>query len=228
MDPVGRHVSPSSAALTDAAPETEWVLQYRPRPFAGRAGGVAAGPRDRHPPEGPRLSIIPLNLPTTVEGATPMSLLTRSNGRRRLHQHRRAPSSPSTRTTTVAPVAVAELALQAGADRVRGPPLRQRRAHRQSRPRQRRAEPLHAGRGPGLDFSDIDEIRRCVEHCNQLPVHLRHPYAGDLVHLPSFRLAPGRHQRRLWRRDARVMSGDYLYLPIDPKDLGRSYDAVIP
>jgi 2-isopropylmalate synthase len=79
---------------------------------------------------------------------------------------------------------------------------------------------------PGLDFSDIDEIRRTVEHCNQLPVHPRHPYVGDLVYT-SF---SGSHQDAIKkafaaRKDSDIW--DMPYLPLDPKDLGRSYEAVI-
>ena len=79
---------------------------------------------------------------------------------------------------------------------------------------------------PGLDFSDIDEIRRTVEHCNQLPVHPRHPYAGDLVYT-SF---SGSHQDAIRKAFAARKQGDIWdmpYLPLDPKDLGRSYEAVI-
>ena len=79
---------------------------------------------------------------------------------------------------------------------------------------------------PQLDFSDIDEVRRCVEHCNQLPVHPRHPYVGDLVYT-SF---SGSHQDAIRKAFAARREGevwDMPYLPIDPKDLGRSYDAVI-
>jgi len=82
------------------------------------------------------------------------------------------------------------------------------------------------GVSPGLDFSDIDEVRRCVEHCNQLPVHPRHPYAGDLVYT-SF---SGSHQDAIKKAFAARRDGDVWavpYLPIDPRDLGRSYDAVI-
>jgi 2-isopropylmalate synthase len=82
------------------------------------------------------------------------------------------------------------------------------------------------GVSPGLDFSDIDEIRRTVEHCNQLPVHPRHPYAGDLVYT-SF---SGSHQDAIKKAFAARREGDVWdmpYLPIDPKDLGRSYEAVI-
>ena len=79
---------------------------------------------------------------------------------------------------------------------------------------------------PGLDFSDIDAVRRTVEHCNQLPVHPRHPYVGDLVYT-SF---SGSHQDAIKKAFAARQDDDIWempYLPIDPKDLGRSYDAVI-
>jgi 2-isopropylmalate synthase len=82
------------------------------------------------------------------------------------------------------------------------------------------------GVSPGLDFSQIDEIRRTVEHCNQLPVHPRHPYAGDLVYT-SF---SGSHQDAIRKAFSARQEGaawDIPYLPIDPKDLGRSYEAVI-
>jgi 2-isopropylmalate synthase len=82
------------------------------------------------------------------------------------------------------------------------------------------------GVDPGLDFSDIDEIRRTVEHCNQIPVHPRHPYVGDLVYT-SF---SGSHQDAIKKAFAARREDDIWvmpYLPLDPKDLGRSYEAVI-
>ena len=82
------------------------------------------------------------------------------------------------------------------------------------------------GVSPGLDFSEIDEIRCTVEYCNQLPVHPRHPYVGDLVYT-SF---SGSHQDAIKKAFAARREGDVWdipYLPIDPKDLGRSYEAVI-
>jgi 2-isopropylmalate synthase len=82
------------------------------------------------------------------------------------------------------------------------------------------------GVNPGLDFSDIDAVRRCVEFCNQLPVHPRHPYVGDLVYT-SF---SGSHQDAIKKAFSARRAGqiwDMPYLPIDPMDLGRSYDAVI-
>jgi 2-isopropylmalate synthase len=79
---------------------------------------------------------------------------------------------------------------------------------------------------PGLDFSDIDEVRRTAEYCNQIPVHPRHPYAGDLV----FTAFSGSHQDAI-KKGFAVQKPDAVwevpYLPIDPADLGRSYDAVI-
>src|SRR5438309_4604706 len=82
------------------------------------------------------------------------------------------------------------------------------------------------GVDPQLDFSDIDEIRSTVEHCNQLPVHPRHPYVGDLVYT-SF---SGSHQDAIKKAFGARKEGDIWdmpYLPIDPKDVGRSYEAVI-
>jgi len=92
------------------------------------------------------------------------------------------------------------------------------------------------GIDPGIDFTDIDEVRRTVEHCNQLPVHPRHPYGGDLVYTAF----SGSHQDAIKKgfealerdaADAGVPLDDFTwgvpYLPIDPKDVGRSYEAVI-
>ena len=92
------------------------------------------------------------------------------------------------------------------------------------------------GIDPMIDFSDIDEIRRTVEYCNQLPVHPRHPYAGDLVYTAF----SGSHQdaikkgfealERGGRREGKAVAEiawDVPYLPIDPHDVGRTYEAVI-
>jgi len=82
------------------------------------------------------------------------------------------------------------------------------------------------GVSPELDFSNIDEIRATVEHCNQIPVHPRHPYVGDLVYT-SF---SGSHQDAIKKAFSARKDGDIWdmpYLPIDPKDVGRSYEAVI-
>jgi 2-isopropylmalate synthase len=96
---------------------------------------------------------------------------------------------------------------------------------------------LHAqGVDPMIDFSDIDEIRRTIEHCNRLPVHIRHPYVGDLVHTAF----SGTHQDAIKKGMAkhtadakaagvpeRDLPWNVPYLPIDPADIGRGYEAVI-
>ena len=84
------------------------------------------------------------------------------------------------------------------------------------------------GVDPGLDFSEIDEVRRVVEYCNQLPVHPRHPYVGELVYTAF----SGSHQDAIKKgMDAQERAGaeawDVPYLPIDPKDVGRDYEAII-
>ncbi|MFI7650387.1 2-isopropylmalate synthase [Micromonospora sp. NPDC049460] len=96
---------------------------------------------------------------------------------------------------------------------------------------------LHAqGIDPMVDFSDIDEIRRTVEHCNQLEVHPRHPYVGDLVHTAfsgthqdAIRKGFAEHRDRAAaeNRTEREIEWRVPYLPIDPADIGRNYDAVI-
>ena len=85
-----------------------------------------------------------------------------------------------------------------------------------------------SGIDPGIDISDINGLVRVAEHCNQLPVHPRHPYAGELV----FTAFSGSHQDAINKGfKALEASGSRVwevpYLPIDPKDLGRSYEAVI-
>ena len=87
---------------------------------------------------------------------------------------------------------------------------------------------LTQGVDPRLDFSQIDETRRIVEECNELPVHPRHPWAGDLVYTAF----SGSHQDAIKKgMDAQERAGsevwDVPYLPIDPKDVGRSYEAII-
>jgi 2-isopropylmalate synthase len=123
-------------------------------------------------------------------------------------------------------VAAAELGLMAGADRVEGCLFgngeRTGNVDLVTLALNLYTQGIH----PGLDFSDIDEVRRCVEFCNQLPVHPRHPYAGDLV----FTAFSGSHQDAI-KKGFAVQKADAIwevpYLPIDPADLGRSYDAVI-
>src|SRR5471030_1532716 len=123
-------------------------------------------------------------------------------------------------------VAAAELAILAGADRVEGC-LFGNGERTGNVDLVTLAMNLYTqGIDPGLDFSDIDGVRRVVERCNQIPVHPRHPYAGDLV----FTAFSGSHQDAIRKGFAQREADtvwDVPYLPIDPADLGRSYDAVI-
>ena len=133
-------------------------------------------------------------------------------------------------------VAAAELGVQAGADRVEGCLFGNGERTGNVCLVTLGLNLFSQGMDPGIDFSDIDEIRRTVEYCNQLPVHPRHPYGGDLVYTAF----SGSHQDAIKKgfealeRDAAeagVPVEDYPwgvpYLPIDPMDVGRSYEAVI-
>src|SRR5436305_106663 len=133
-------------------------------------------------------------------------------------------------------VAAAELGVQAGADRVEGCLFGNGERTGNVCLVTLALNLFSQGIDPGVDFTDIDEVRRTVEHCNQLPVHPRHPYGGDLVYTAF----SGSHQDAIKKgfdaleRDAAeagVPVGDFAwgvpYLPIDPLDVGRSYEAVI-
>ena len=178
-----------------------------------------------------------LNLPATVEMATPnvyadqIEWFHRNISRREavilsLHPH-------NDRGTAVA---AAEQGVMAGADRVEGCLFGNGERTGNVCLVTLALNLFSQGIDPGVDFSDIDEVRRTVEHCNQLPVHPRHPYGGDLVYTAF----SGSHQDAIKKgfealeRDAAeagVPVEDFRwavpYLPIDPKDVGRGYEAVI-
>jgi 2-isopropylmalate synthase len=185
---------------------------------------------------GPGREIV-LNLPCTVERSTPnvyadqIEWVSRSLSRREhvcmsVHTH-------NDRGTAVAD---AELAVMAGAQRVEGCLFGNGERTGNVDLVTLGMNLLSSGVDPQIDFSDIDEIRRVVEYCNQLPVHPRHPYAGDLVYTAF----SGSHQDAINKgfaaleRDAAaagVPVGEQVwevpYLPVDPKDVGRTYEAVI-
>jgi len=170
---------------------------------------------------------IVFNLPATIEATTPNMYADQiewmhNNLRNRdsiilsVHPH-------NDRGTAVA---AAELAVMAGADRIEGCLFGNGERTGNVCLVTLALNLYTQGIHPGLDFSDIDEVRRCVEYCNQLPVHPRHPYAGDLV----FTAFSGSHQDAI-KKGFAVQQPDAVwevpYLPIDPADVGRSYDAVI-
>ena len=185
---------------------------------------------------GPGREIV-LNLPSTIERSTPnvyadqIEWMSRHLSRR---EHVALSVHPHNDRGTA--VASAELAVMAGADRVEGCLFGNGERTGNVCLVTLGMNLFSQGVDPQIDFSDIDGIRRTVEYCNQLPVHERHPYAGDLVYT-SF---SGSHQDAIKKgfdaleRDA-AQAGVPVeefrwalpYLPIDPKDVGRSYEAVI-
>ena len=225
--------------LTETVPETDVYFEYSPESYTGTelefAAQVCNAVTDVWQPTPDRKVIV--NLPATVEMASPnvyadsIEWMHRNLARRdsvvlSLHPH-------NDRGTAVA---AAELGFMAGADRIEGCLFGNGERTGNVCLVTLGMNLFSQGIDPQIDFSDIDEIRRTVEYCNQLPVHERHPYGGDLVYTAF----SGSHQDAIkkgleWMgRDAAAAGTpvDELrwavpYLPIDPRDVGRSYEAVI-
>jgi 2-isopropylmalate synthase len=223
----------------EAIPETTVFYEYSPESYTGTELEFAARICNEvlevfePTPEKPVI----INLPATVEMATPnvyadsiewmnRHLNHRENVVLSLHPH-------NDRGTAVA---AAELGYQAGADRIEGCLFGNGERTGNVCLVTLGLNLFTQGVDPQIDFSDIDEIRRTVEYCNQLPVHERHPYGGDLVYTAF----SGSHQDAIKKglealeRDAAAAGVPVddqpwavPYLPIDPKDVGRTYEAVI-
>jgi len=210
-------------------PQTDWTFQYSPEMYSDTELEFSRRVIDAvtevwQPTPGKKCII---NLPTTVEHSTPnlfadMVEWTHRHIARRdsvvisVHPH----NDRGTGTAS------AELALMAGADRLEGCLFGNGERTGNLDVVNVALNMYTQGVSPGLDFSAIDDIRSTVEYCNQLPVHPRHPYVGDLVYT-SF---SGSHQDAIKKAFTERKDGDVWdmpYLPIDPKDLGRSYEAVI-
>ncbi|MDR3396412.1 MAG: 2-isopropylmalate synthase [Pandoraea sp.] len=213
----------------DAAPDTQWTLQYSPETFTGTelefAKEVCDAVFDVWQPTPERKSIV--NLPATVEIGTPnfyadqIEWMHRNLARRdslilSVHPH-------NDRGTAVA---AAELAVMAGADRIEGCLFGNGERTGNVDLVTLALNLYTQGVDPGLDFSNINEVARTSEECTQLPVHPRHPYVGDLV----FTAFSGSHQDAI-KKGFAVQQPDTFwelpYLPIDPSDLGRTYDSII-
>jgi 2-isopropylmalate synthase len=212
-------------------PDTDWYFEYSPETFSTAeldfSVEVCAAVMDvlRPTPERPLI----LNLPATVEAATPnvyadqiewfcRNVPNRDSVVISLHPH-------NDRGTGVA---AAELGLMAGADRVEGCLLGNGERTGNCDIVTVALNMYTQGIHPGLDFSDIDEVVNTVNYCTNIPVHPRTPYAGDLV----FTAFSGSHQDAIKKGFAaqEARNDEYWevpYLPIDPKDLGRDYEAVI-
>jgi len=225
--------------LAEKYPETGFRFEYSPESYTGTELAYAAEVCNavtaiwQPTPERPAI----VNLPATVEMATPnvyadsIEWMHRNLDRRdavvlSLHPH-------NDRGTAVA---AAELGFQAGADRIEGCLFGNGERTGNVCLVTLGLNVFSQGIDPQIDFSDIDEIRRTVEYCNQLPVPERHPYGGDLVYTAF----SGSHQDAI-NKGLRAMEADAAaagvpvdehrwevpYLPIDPKDVGRTYEAVI-
>ena len=213
--------------LTDAQPETEWVLQYSPEVFCMAELEVSLQACETAIAAWGAGRPIILNLPTTVENSTPNVFADQIEWMcRRFADRRNVVVSVHPHNDRGTGTASAEFALMAGAHRVEGCLFGNGERTGNLDVVNVALNLYVQGVTPNLDFSDIDAIRAEVEHCNQLPVHPRHPYAGDLVY-SSF---SGSHQDAIKKAFALRKDDDVWaipYLPIDPKDLGRSYEAVI-
>ena len=212
-------------------PATNWTFEYSPESFTGTelpyAVEVCNAVNEIWQPSKKNKSII--NLPATVEMASPniyadqiewvcRNIDNRENVIISLHPH-------NDRGTAVA---ATELGVMAGADRIEGTLFGNGERTGNVDLVTLALNMLTQGVDPHLDFSNINPIMREVEYCNQLPVHPRHPYAGDLV----FTAFSGSHQDAIKKglndlRNSNQEIWEVPYLPIDPSDVGRSYEAVI-
>jgi len=215
--------------LAKEHPQTQWVLQYSPELFTSTELEFAKEVCDAVTAQWgatPANKVI-LNLPATVEVSTPniyadqIEWMHRNLARRdsiilSLHPH-------NDRGTAVA---AAELGLMAGADRVEGCLFGNGERTGNVDLVTLALNLYTQGVNPGLDFSDINAVARTVEHCNQLPIHPRHPYVGDLV----FTAFSGSHQDAIKKGFAALDKKglwNVPYLPIDPADVGRTYESII-
>jgi 2-isopropylmalate synthase len=168
-----------------------------------------------------------LNLPTTVEVATPNVYADQIEWFcRNISKRDSVIISTHPHNDRGTGVASAELAMMAGAERVEGTLFGNGERTGNVDIVTLALNLYTQGIHPGLDFSNINEAARTVEYCNQLPIHPRHPYVGDLV----FTAFSGSHQDAIKKGFAARREGDVWeipYLPIDPRDVGRTYESVI-
>ena len=223
----------------ESLPETTVFYEYSPESYTGTELEFAARICNEvlavFEPTAEKPVII--NLPATVEMATPNVYADSIEWMNRHLDHREhVVLSLHPHNDRGTAVAAAELGYQAGADRIEGCLFGNGERTGNVCLVTLGLNLFTQGVDPQIDFSDIDEVRRTVEYCNQLPVHERHPYGGDLVYTAF----SGSHQDAIKKgfealeRDAAAagvpveeQEWQVPYLPIDPKDVGRSYEAVI-
>jgi len=215
--------------LAAERPETQWGFEYSPEVFSSTETDFAVEVCNAviavFAPT-PANKLI-LNLPATIECATPNNYADQIEWfGRHIDRRDSVLISVHTHNDRGTGVAASELAVMAGADRVEGCLFGNGERTGNVCLVTLALNLYTQGVDPELDFSDIDAVRKTVEECNQLPVHPRHPYVGDLVHTAF----SGSHQDAI-RKGFAQQKPDALwevpYLPIDPADIGRDYEAVI-
>ncbi|WP_437520554.1 2-isopropylmalate synthase [Sorangium sp. So ce726] len=217
--------------LAARMPETEVVLEYSPESFTGTeldfAKEICEAVMDVWEPT-PSRKII-LNLPATVEMSTPNIYADQIEWmHRNLKQRDSIVLSVHPHNDRGTAVAAAELAVMAGADRVEGTLFGNGERTGNVDVVTLALNLLSQGVDPELEIHDVQSIKETVEHCNRLPVHPRHPYVGELVYTAF----SGSHQDAIKKGFKALREGgsplwEVPYLPIDPQDVGRSYEAVI-
>ncbi|AGP38226.1 2-isopropylmalate synthase [Sorangium cellulosum] len=217
--------------LAARMPETEVALEYSPESFTGTeldfAKEICEAVMDVWQPS-PSRKII-LNLPATVEMATPNVYADQIEWmHRNLKQRDAIVLSVHPHNDRGTAVAAAELAVMAGADRVEGTLFGNGERTGNVDLVTLALNLFSQGVDPELDLHDVQAIKETAEHCNRLPVHPRHPYVGELVYTAF----SGSHQDAIKKgfkalREREGAAWEVPYLPIDPEDVGRSYEAVI-
>lgn len=210
-------------------PATDWIFQYSPECFSATELEVAKDVCDAVTEiwEASPTNKVILNLPATVEVSTPNVYADQIEWmHRNLARRDGVIISVHCHNDRGCGIAASELAIMAGADRVEGCVFGNGERTGNVDVAAIALNMYTQGVAPNLDFSNINEIIATVEECTGLPVHPRHPYAGDLV----FTAFSGSHQDAIkkgfeFQKNEEIW--DMPYLPIDPKDLGRDYDAVI-
>ena len=217
--------------MAAAASGTDFQFEYSPESFTGTeldfALDICEAVKDVIKPTASKRLI--LNLPATVEMATPNTYADQFEWfGRRISDRSSVILSVHPHNDRGTAVAAAELALMAGAERVEGTLFGNGERTGNVDIVTMALNLFTQGVDPDLDISDVNGIRDVAEHCTQLPVHQRHPYAGELVYTAF----SGSHQDAIKKGfDAQEKRNDPVfqvpYLPIDPKDVGRDYEAVI-
>jgi len=212
-------------------PQTEWEFQYSPESFTGTEMDYAVEVCDAviaewQPESGQEIVI---NLPATVEMSSPNVFADQVEYFCRHLKHRKSVRiSLHTHNDRGCAVAAAELGVMAGADRVEGTLMGNGERTGNMDIITMGMNLYSQGVDPELDFSDIKEIIEVVEYCNELPVAARHPWAGELVYTAF----SGSHQDAIrksvnYHTEHTQMHWDVAYLPIDPRDINREYEAVV-